>query len=50
MKTSDYEKLEAIHFLILEYLDNDQDNCDSLTSCLFLIEEMREPYLKERGI
>ena len=44
---TDYEKLEAIHSMMLEYLD-DADSCrDVLWEVLGIVEEVRETYLKE---
>jgi hypothetical protein len=44
---SDYEKLEAIHSLLLEYLDNEGSCRDVLWEVLGIVEEARETYLKE---
>ena len=44
---TDYEKLEAIHFLLLEYLDNDEASCDNIGDALCLVEQVRETYLEE---
>ena len=44
---TDYEKLEAIHSMMLDYLD-DADSCrDVLWEVLGIVEEVRETYLKE---
>lgn len=44
---NDYEKLEAIHSLLLEYLDDEEASCDNISDALYLVEEVRETYLKE---
>ena len=44
----DYEKLEAIHSLLLEYLDDEDMSCDTIADALYLVEEVRETYLKEQ--
>ena len=45
---TDYEKLEAIHSLLLEYLNDDDSSCDPIGDALYLVEEVRETYLKEQ--
>ena len=44
---NDYEKLEAIHALLLEYLDDEEASCDNIADALYLVEEVRETHLKE---
>ena len=39
-----YEKLELLHFTISEAIDG---NTGELSNALELVEELREPYLKE---
>jgi hypothetical protein len=45
---TDYQKLEAIHSLLLEYLDDVEAPCDNIADALYLVEEVRETYLKEQ--
>ena len=44
---TDYEKLEAIHSLLLNYLDDEEASMDDIGDALYLVEEVREHYLKE---
>ena len=44
---SDYEKLEAIHSMMLDYLDDEESCRDVLWEVLGIVEEVRETYLKE---
>jgi len=41
------EKLEQIHFCILEYIDKEDGDLDLLCQALDLVEDIREPYLQE---
>ena len=45
---TDYEKLETIHSLLLEYLDDEEASSDNIADALYLVEEVRETYLKEQ--
>jgi len=45
---NEYEKLEAIHSLLLEYLDDEEASSDNIADALYLVEEVRETYLKEQ--
>ena len=44
---TDYEKLEAIHSLLLNYLDDEEASMDDIGDALYLVEEVREHCLKE---
>ena len=44
---TDYEKLEAAHSLLLEYLNDKEASCDNISDALYLVEEVRETYSKE---
>lgn len=44
---STLEKLEQIHFCIVEYIDKEEGDLHLLAQALDLVEEIREPYLKE---
>ena len=41
------EKLEQIHFCIVETIDKDDLDLDLLCMALDLVEDIREPYLTE---
>ena len=41
------EKLEQIHFCIVEYIDKEDGDLDLLCQALDLVEDVREPYLQE---
>ena len=42
------EKLEAIHALLLDYLDNVEASMCNITDALYLVGEVRETYLEEQ--
>ena len=44
---NDYEKLEAVHSMMLEYLDDEESCRDVLWEVLGIVEDVRETYLKE---
>ena len=44
---TDYEKLEAIHSMLLNYLDDEEATMDGIGNSLYLVEELRESYLKD---
>lgn len=46
---TDYERLEAIHYLLLEYLDDVEASRDNISNALYLVEEVRESYLEEEN-
>ena len=45
---TDYQKLEAIHSLLLNYLNNDEASMDDIGDALYLVAEMREACLQEQ--
>ena len=51
---TDYEKLEAIHSMLLNYLDHEKATMDDVSNIggdiadsLYLVEELRESYLTD---
>jgi hypothetical protein len=47
---SDYEKLEAIRSMLLDYLDDEESCRDVLWEVLETVDEVIETYLKEQGV
>jgi hypothetical protein len=45
---TDYEKLEAIHSMLMDYLDDAESCRDVLWEVLETVEEVRETYLQEQ--
>ena len=57
MTEADYQKLEAIHSMLLNYLDAEKAAMDDVSDIdgdiadsLYLVEEIRESYLTQTGV
>jgi len=47
MNKDTYEKLELVHWAIQEALNG---NINELSDALEIVEQLREPYLKKKGV
>ena len=50
MTEAEYQKLEAIHSMLLNYLDDEEATMDDIGDSLYLVEEIRESYLIQTGV